>query len=201
MSARDEVLHRIRVALSPSRPHVGVPRNYRISGLADLNLFIERVSDYQATVRTTADGDVASCLSALLPRTVIAPEGFPAGWLPDRELVRDEPPLDVRELDAVEAVLTSCAIGIAETGTVVLDHGPGQGRRALTLVPDHHVVVLRAAQVVAGVPDALRRLDPLRPQTWISGPSATSDIELNRVEGVHGPRRLDVVVVVSEPKE
>ena len=109
-------------------------------------------------------------------------------------IVRDHPPLSARELDAVAGVVTGCAVAIAETGTIILDHGPGQGRRALTLVPDFHLVVVQAGQVAADLPDALARLDPARPQTLISGPSATSDIELIRVEGVHGPRNLHVLI-------
>ena len=159
---------------------------------------MERVEDYRASVHRTAAADVPALLQRLLPGSVVVPNGLPTEWVAGLNgLVRDDPPLDVRALDAVDSVLTTCAVAVAETGTVVLDSGPGQGRRALTLVPDHHVVVVRAEHVVADVPDALRRLDPLRPQTWISGPSATSDIELDRVEGVHGPRRLDVVLVAD----
>ena len=107
----------------------------------------------------------------------------------------DDDDLTAAELDRIDTVVTEARLGIAETGTIVLDHGPGQGRRALTLVPDRHVCIVRADQVVADVPDAVALLDPTRPLTWISGPSATSDIELDRVEGVHGPRNLHVIVV------
>jgi len=109
-------------------------------------------------------------------------------------IVRDDPPLSARELDAITGVVTGCAVAVAETGTIILDHGPGQGRRALTLVPDFHLVVVQADQVAADLPDALARLDPARPHTLISGPSATSDIELIRVEGVHGPRNLHILI-------
>jgi L-lactate dehydrogenase complex protein LldG len=132
---------------------------------------------------------------------VLVPPGLPSNWLglsgveqvPDRA---DDTPHD---LDRVDSVVTACAVAIAETGTIVLDGGPDQGRRRITLIPDHHICVVRAPrQVVSSVPEALRRLDPTRPLTWISGPSATSDIELDRVEGVHGPRTLEVVLVSEE---
>jgi L-lactate dehydrogenase complex protein LldG len=125
----------------------------------------------------------------------VVPDGFPAEWLPDGiAVVRDDPPLSAAQLDQLAGVVTGCAVAIAETGTIVLDHGPGQGRRALTLVPDFYLVIVRAGQVTADLPDAFGRLDPGRPQTLISGPSATSDIELTRVEGVHGPRTLHILL-------
>lgn len=125
------------------------------------------------------------------------PAGLPAEWLAQAgalRLVPDEPPLAVGDLDGCAGVITGCAVAIAETGTLVLDHGPGQGRRALTLVPDYHLVVVRHGQIAPDLPDAVARMDPARPQTLIAGPSATSDIELIRVEGVHGPRTLHVLV-------
>ncbi len=136
--------------------------------------------------------------SAASAAAFVVPEGVPAAWLAELpaeiKLAADEPPLSAAELDQMTGVVTGCAVAIAETGTIILDHGPGQGRRALTLVPDFHLVVVRADQVAADLADAFARLDPARPHTLISGPSATSDIELIRVEGVHGPRNLHVLL-------
>jgi L-lactate dehydrogenase complex protein LldG len=131
----------------------------------------------------------------------VAPAGLPADWLaylaaaaPAVTLASDDPPLSAADLDSCAGVVTGCAVAIAETGTIVLDHGPGQGRRALTLVPDFHLVIVRHDQIAPDLSDALARMDPVRPQTMIAGPSATSDIELVRVEGVHGPRTLHVLI-------
>ena len=163
-------------------------------------MFEERASDYQATVRRCADSEVAQVIAdAVAARgaeRIGVPAGFPAEWsalLPGP--VFDDPPLDVAALDGLDGVVSAIAVAIAETGTIVLDTGPGQGSRAFTLVPDYHLAVVRTGQIVAAVPDAVAALDPARPLTWISGPSATSDIELSRVEGVHGPRTLDIVIV------
>jgi L-lactate dehydrogenase complex protein LldG len=192
MSARDEILRRIRTALADRPAPAPVPREYRGgSGAGDVTLFAERVEDYHASVHQHATVDAVLATRGI--RRVVVPEGFPDQWLPSVDLVRE--PVDVVTLDQVSAVVTTCAVAIAETGTVVLDHGPGQGPRALTLVPDYHLAVVRRDQIVGGVPDAVAALEPTRPLTWISGPSATSDIELNRVEGVHGPRTLDVLVI------
>jgi L-lactate dehydrogenase complex protein LldG len=167
-------------------------------------MFVERVEDYQATViRTNPDGVAAAVAESLAgARRVVVPAGFTGEWLPDGiDLVRDDPPLSSDELNGVDAVLTSATVGIAVTGTVVLDHTGGQGRRALTLVPDLHVCVLTTGQIVGDVPEAVARLSSSvaagRPLTWVSGPSATVDIELIRVHGVHGPRTLRVVLVDS----
>lgn len=203
MSARAEILGRIRTALA-DRPAPGaVIRDYRpASGAggrpADVELFVDRLVDYRATVHRAAAGtDVPAVVGQVLAgrgiSRVVVPDGFPVDWLPPVDLVRE--PVDTASLDEVGAVVTTCAVAVAETGTIVLDAGPGMGPRALTLVPDYHLVVVGRDQIRAIVPDAVAALDPDRPLTWISGPSATSDIELQRVEGVHGPRTLDVVVV------
>ena len=192
-AARDEMLGRIRTALADRPAPAPVVRDYRgLRGAGDVDLFVERVDDYRATVhRDVPPGDV---LRGRGLTRVVVPDGFPEDLLPHGiEVVRE--PVDTAALDEVSAVLTTCRVAVAETGTIVLDAGPGMGPRALTLVPDYHLVVVRTDQIVAGVPDAVAALDPLRPQTWISGPSATSDIELKRVEGVHGPRTLDVIVL------
>ncbi|WP_329619907.1 LUD domain-containing protein [Streptomyces sp. NBC_01255] len=208
-SSRDRILARVRAAVADAPEAPAVARDYRTSHTADdpagvLDLLHENLADYRAHVhRTTPDGLpalVARRLAERGARTVAVPPGLPAGWLAATDAVRrpDEPRLTPYELDGVDAVVTGCALAIAETGTIVLDGGPGQGRRALTLVPDLHVCVVRAPeQVVASVPLALPRLDPTLPLTWISGPSATSDIELDRVEGVHGPRTLEVILVAG----
>ncbi|MEO5708987.1 MAG: LUD domain-containing protein [Nocardioidaceae bacterium] len=196
--ARDAILAGVRRALDGAdTAPVTVPRSYRDTGSTDrasmLDLFVERVADYRATVVRCGADEVEARIAEALPagaRTVV-PDGF--GWAVPGA-VRDEG-LTATELDGLDAVVTSATVGIAVTGTIVLAHGPGEGRRALSLVPDLHVCVVRAEQVVSDVPDGVARLDPSRPTTWISGPSATSDIELDRVEGVHGPRTLHVIVV------
>jgi L-lactate dehydrogenase complex protein LldG len=171
--------------------------------MGGVDLLVDRLLDYRATVHRCAPAELSTVLGAALAGTawVAVPPGVPAGWLSGYpgEIRRDgDPrPLAVADLDEPGVcVLTGCAVAIAETGTLVLDAGPDQGRRLLTLVPDHHVCVVHSGQIVATVPEGLARLaDPTRPLTFISGPSATSDIELDRVEGVHGPRRLEVIVV------
>jgi len=207
--AREEILGRIRTAVADGAAPPPAPRDYRTAeqprDLATgelLELLVDRLVDYRALVRRSTTALVAASVVAALTergagRVAVAEGILPAGLdrlEPGIELVGDDPPLTAAQLDGVDGVLTGCAVAIAETGTIVLDGGPGQGRRILSLVPDYHLVVVTAAQVVAGVPEALARLDPARPQTWISGPSATSDIELDRVEGVHGPRTLEVIL-------
>ncbi|MFJ8444095.1 LutC/YkgG family protein [Kitasatospora griseola] len=207
--ARTEILRRIRAAAVP--PAVAPPRHYlrHAPGLdetdrpAVLALFAERLSEYGATVlradTAAAAASVASVVARALEdaRSVVALAGLPdewtAGW--SGEVLVDLPPLDTAQLDAADAVLTACTAAVAESGTLILDGGPGQGRRAATLLPDLHVCVVRASQVHSALPGALAVLDPGRPLTFVSGPSATADIEMIRVKGVHGPRRLAVVLL------
>ncbi|MGW2250881.1 LutC/YkgG family protein [Kitasatospora sp. NPDC001660] len=210
MNSRDLILGRIRAALGEPAPPDEQPlvRDYLESHAPDdpaalLDLLHHNLADYRARVHRCTAAElperVAELLAARGTRTVVLPPDLPAAWLTAAASVQrlvDDGTLTAARLDTVDSVVTGCALAIAETGTIVLDAGPGQGRRLLTLVPDHHVCVVRAPeQVVASVPRALPLLDPARPQTWISGPSATSDIELDRVEGVHGPRALDVLLV------
>ncbi|MYS12327.1 lactate utilization protein C [Streptomyces sp. SID6041] len=207
--SRARVLARIRAAVADAPEPPEVTRDYLDRHVAEdpcglLDLLHENLADYRAHVhRTPLEGLpelVARILAERGARSVVVPPGLPEEWLTATRAERrtDAPRLTPHELDGVDAVVTGCALAVAETGTIVLDGGPGQGRRALTLVPDLHVCVIRAPdQVVASVPQALPRLDPTRPLTWISGPSATSDIELDRVEGVHGPRTLEVILLTG----
>jgi L-lactate dehydrogenase complex protein LldG len=207
--ARTEVLARIRTALAEAPPREGhagpavgpsAPMPV-LSGDSLVDRFAERVDEYRATVirtpESSASGVISGVLAAWGARRIVVPDGFPDVWLESAEISRvfDDPPLSRDDLDGVDGVVTTCALGIAEPGTIVLDAGSGQGRRALSLLPDRHLCVIRTDQIVQDVPDAMARLDPRRPLTWISGPSATSDIELQRVEGVHGPRTLTVVLL------
>ena len=217
-TARNEILGRVRSALhdvpqQETPADVTVQRRYRMAAdtpHAELvEQFAERVAEYKATVRQIAPDELPAAIAAALTargvRRLVVPTDLPAEWTPDGvELLRDDR-LSYEQLDAADGVLTGCALGIAQTGTIVLDGGPQQGRRAITLLPDYHLCVVRAEQVVGLVPEAIAALadamhDAQRPITFISGPSATSDIELNRVEGVHGPRTLDVLLVVQHDR-
>ncbi|MCL7493686.1 LUD domain-containing protein [Streptomyces sp. MCA2] len=215
MSSRDVVLARVRRALvdvprGEGPGGVPVARDYhRVHGsrtsAQNVDLLAENLADYRAVVhRSDAEGLprlIGRLLAESGARTVLVPPGLDASWTAGSTgvtLVEDRASSTPRELDAVDSVLTGCAVAIAETGTLVLDAGPDQGRRRITLVPDHHLCVVRVpGQVVGSVPEALPRLAPDRPLTWISGPSATSDIELDRVEGVHGPRTLEVILLAA----
>jgi L-lactate dehydrogenase complex protein LldG len=201
MSAREDILARVRAALhdvpageDPLPPAYQSPQ----AAVGDhVQRFVERVSDYRATVRDAAD--VAATAAAVCAehdaRRIAVPPALPPHWRPQGvQLIADDA-LGPRDLDALDGALTGCAIAIAETGTIVLDGGQRSGRRALTLVPDLHLCVVERHQILATVPDAIQALHGARgPFTLVSGPSATSDIELDRVEGVHGPRRLEVLL-------
>ncbi|UUU38916.1 LutC/YkgG family protein [Streptomyces sp. NBC_00162] len=208
MTSRDRILARIRRAAAGG-PEVDIPRDYlRVHGARTpaqtADLLAANLAEYRARVHRADEGGLVPLLARLLAargsRQVLVPAGLPVRWTADVDatLVPDRQTSTIRELDGVDSVVTGCALAVAETGTIVLDAGPGQGRRRITLIPDHHVCVVRVPdQVVDSVPQALERLDPTRPLTWISGPSATSDIELDRVEGVHGPRALDVILLTA----
>ena len=210
MSAREEIMNRIKSALRDAPEIPVVPREYRRSSTMTaeqrLEQLVDRLVDYKANVFLTPAAGAPAKLAELLAGTasIVVPHGLPQAWL--EELKNDagtpavhvdspDAPLTVAELDAVDAVVTAAAVAVSETGTIMLDGSDDQGRRIISLVPDRHICLLRAADIVEVLPEAIARLEATRPQTWISGPSATSDIELERVEGVHGPRTLDVMIL------
>lgn len=213
-AARSEILGRVRRALGSagtpeqrSGEYAAIPREYRATGtLSDaerLELFADRLRDYDATVHFCPEAEVArvvaQALTARGKRGLLIPAELPAEWLPEGfDFVRDAG-LSYEALDSSEGVLTGCAVAIALTGTIVLRHSDEQGRRALSLVPDYHLCVVRAEQLVETVPEGIRRMATFgaAPLTTIAGPSATADIEMTRIKGVHGPRTLEVILVVS----
>lgn len=214
MSAKDEILTRIGRAIVDTGPRMpedrareydALTRMYRTSGMlqesARLDLFEDRLHDYNAVVYRCVSAEIAATIAKALTarekQGLVIPADLPAAWLPGGfRFVRDEG-LSYDELDRAQGVLTGCAVAVAFSGTIILKHGSGEARRALTLVPDYHLCVVRADQVVETLPEGIRRVNQFRtsPLTTISGPSATSDIEMTRVKGVHGPRTLDVVLV------
>ena len=209
LSARDEILSRVRTAIAPGQPphaaaiapgqppHAAeIPRDYRTATDDSIETFLDRLTHYEAKTHQVAEHDLDQAVRELLgDRKIVTPAGVPVQWVTNP--VRDDPPLDPHDLDASDGVITTCALAIAQTGTIILDGGPGMGRRALTLVPDYHLCVVKEHQIVSSVPEAIATLQegPTRPLTFISGPSATVDIEMVRVRGVHGPRRLEVILV------
>ncbi len=208
-AARDVILGRIRSALAdvPAEPSAAAPRTFRRTGTADRDAliagFTERARAYRVRVERAGSHEVAATVARILGERghvrLVVPADLPAAFAPEGfDLVPDHA-LDRAAIAEADGVLTICACAIAQTGTIVLDHGAGQGRRALTLLPDYHLCIVEADRIVDIVPEAVARMEPSvkagRPLTFISGPSATSDIELSRVEGVHGPRTLDVIVV------
>ncbi len=215
MTAKEIILERIRNALQDveeTDPEVDVPIDWEYGTALTtpdvLDDFVEKVVDYGATVVQVAPDELlealTTALTALGSERIVLPDGLPTPWVDSvvgtgRFVTDDEPTLSHAELNDIDTVITTCAVGMADSGTIALTHGEGQGRRALTLLPDKHLCVVKASQVVSDVPEGVALLTPAirerRPITWLSGGSATSDIELERVEGVHGPRTLYVVLI------
>jgi len=200
MNARDEILTKVKAAVADAPPGGTTARDYRATTDDNLDTFLDRLAHYDATTHVVAEADLDQTVrDAIKDKRVVAPAGVPAEWLSGATALTDDPPLTHHDLDQADGVLTTCTLAIAQTGTIVLDGGPGMGRRALTLLPDYHLCVVRADQLVGSVPEAIQQLEPhkTRPLTFISGPSATVDIEMTRVRGVHGPRRLEVIVAAA----
>ena len=213
MTAKNEIVRRIRAALrdvpaGETPAQTGVDRDYRQRGVLPhavvVEQLVDRLLDYKAAVRQVSAAElpaaIAAALSARNARRMVVPADLPPEWLPPEVTALADHGLSYAELDAADGVVTGCALAVAQTGTIILDGGAYQGRRAITLVPDYHLCIVRTDQVVEIVPEAIGGLhraavEQRRPITLISGPSATSDIELNRVEGVHGPRTLEVIIV------
>lgn len=206
-TAKEEILNRISAAQKQAGlpDHVDIPREYQKEGTLNEDelreMLVDRLEDYKADVHVTDESGLSSTLVGILKErgcsNVVYAPGMDAGLLDGFEgtSTPDDNAKDPRELDAVDAVVTESHVTSAQTGTIVLESNETCGRRALTLVPDRHLCIVRKDQIVYGVPEMVSRMNPERPATWISGPSATSDIELSRVEGVHGPRDLIVVIV------
>jgi L-lactate dehydrogenase complex protein LldG len=210
-AAREEILARIRNAKAGAEAveYTAIPRRYRHHGALDaearIALFIDRLHDYNATVYRTVEAGIAQTIAEALAargkRRLAIPPSITEAWLPPEfEYVRDDPAaggLSYAELDKIDGAITGSLAAVAFTGTIILRHGKGEPRRALTLVPDYHLCVVRTEQLVETLPEAIVRVREFRgsPLTFVSGPSATSDIEMTRVKGVHGPRTLDVVLV------
>lgn len=210
MNTREHILESIRAALKDFPEVPLVPRSYRRSVPLEaeelIRILVDRLEDYKAGVTVVDPSQIPATVEKLLAGagSYAVPAGLDPAWLAwnstDPRCRTDggeQGALSVADLDAIDAVVTSSAVTVAESGTIILDGGPGQGRRAISLIPDHHICIVKAADIVGILPEALARIDGTRPLTMISGPSATSDIELERVEGVHGPRRLDVIVAVN----
>jgi len=200
MSAREEILTKVRTAIAGAERRAPIPRDYRSTTEDGLDTFLDRLAHYDATTHVIAEADLDATISeALKDRSqIIVPDAWTAAV---EDPLTDDPPLTHDQIDQSDGVLTTCALAIAQTGTIVLDGGPGMGRRALTLLPDYHLCVVGHDQIVTSVPEAIAKLqdNPTRPITFISGPTATVDIEMTRVRGVHGPRNLEVIVVRTPP--
>jgi L-lactate dehydrogenase complex protein LldG len=198
MSARDDILTKVRAAIAGAAPTKPPPRDYRTTTTDGLDTFLDRLAHYDATAHVVDPAELEGTIRRTLRarQRVIVPDAWTTAV---EDPLTDDPRLTHDQIDQSQGVLTTCALAIAQTGTIVLDAGPGMGRRVLTLLPDYHLCVVREDQIVASVPEAIATLQsrPTRPITFVSGPSATVDIEMTRVRGVHGPRNLEVIVTTT----